>query len=314
MPDTHPSTPIPRQVARQAIHWLIELQDNPDPVRQRQWQEWLTAHVDHQRAWQQIEQVNAGLQRLPPSLVHSTLNAQSGLSRRQMVKHLAILLGVGGLAWQGQQHLPWQAWTAQYRTGVGERQSLALDAGLQVEMNTATAINFNPRERQLELVSGEILVTQQEPALFIQTASGHLQAARQSRFLLRHHAGSTYAAVLSGNLQVFPRLNPQANLLQAGMASHCYPDRMTSPATFNLHATAWLDGMLVASNMPLAEFLAEVSRYRPGTIQWTPAIANLRVTGTYPLADTDRILAALETLLPIRRRGFSRYWVRYDQA
>ncbi|HBD34979.1 MAG TPA: histidine kinase, partial [Cupriavidus sp.] len=57
-----------------------------------------------------------------------------------------------------------------------------------------------------------------------------------------------------------------------------------------------------------ADFLAEVDRYRPGRLRCAPDVADLRVSGTFPIADTDRILDALRTALPVRIQFLTRYW------
>lgn len=70
---------------------------------------------------------------------------------------------------------------------------------------------------------------------------------------------------------------------------------------------AWTDGMLVAVDMRLDAFLAELSRYRRGYLRCDPAVAALRVSGTYPLGDVDAILAVLPHALPVT--SVTRYWV-----
>ena len=63
---------------------------------------------------------------------------------------------------------------------------------------------------------------------------------------------------------------------------------------------AWIDGMLVAQDMPLPEFLAALNRYRPGHLRCAPSAARLAVSGTYPLADSDKVLDILQTTLPVK--------------
>ena len=72
--------------------------------------------------------------------------------------------------------------------------------------------------------------------------------------------------------------------------------------------------MLVASGMRLDRFLAELGRHRPGLLHCDPAIAGLRVSGTYPLADTDRVLDMLRTTLPVEIRFMTRYWATVRPA
>lgn len=68
--------------------------------------------------------------------------------------------------------------------------------------------------------------------------------------------------------------------------------------------------MIVAKDMPLIDFLAELGRHRSGWLSCDPAVAQLKVTGTYPLADIGKILAILQKTLPIDVQLFTRYWIR----
>ncbi len=69
------------------------------------------------------------------------------------------------------------------------------------------------------------------------------------------------------------------------------------------------DGMLVASRMKLSDFLAEMGRYRRGRLHCDAKVASLLISGSYPLADSERILDMLELALPVRVQRFTRYWV-----
>ena len=40
-----------------------------------------------------------------------------------------------------------------------------------------------------------------------------------------------------------------------------------------------------------------------------PRVAELRLTGVYPLDDTDRALATLEESLPVKLEWTTRYWL-----
>ena len=71
---------------------------------------------------------------------------------------------------------------------------------------------------------------------------------------------------------------------------------------------AWLDGMLVARDMRLADFLAELSRSSDHPLGCTPAVSSLRVSGSYPLTDVDAILDAVSASLQLRHNTVTRFW------
>ncbi|MRU32306.1 hypothetical protein FGX02_00885, partial [Xylella fastidiosa subsp. multiplex] len=54
----------------------------------------------------------------------------------------------------------------------------------------------------------------------------------------------------------------------------------------------------------------QLDRYRPGRLRCDDAVASLRVSGAFPIDDTDRALAAVERALPVRISRFTRYYVR----
>ncbi|MOA28015.1 fec operon regulator FecR [compost metagenome] len=70
--------------------------------------------------------------------------------------------------------------------------------------------------------------------------------------------------------------------------------------------------MLVASQMRLADFLAELGRYRHGQLGCSERVADLRIAVSYPLDDSERILQMLEVALPVRVKQFTRYWVTVE--
>jgi transmembrane sensor len=76
----------------------------------------------------------------------------------------------------------------------------------------------------------------------------------------------------------------------------------------------WTDGVLSVQQMPLGEFAAELARYRPGLLRCADEVANLKVSGTYQLADTGQILQLLTRSLPVRVEYRTRYWVSIDAA
>ncbi|BCA56638.1 hypothetical protein W02_37780 [Nitrospira sp. KM1] len=59
-------------------------------------------------------------------------------------------------------------------------------------------------------------------------------------------------------------------------------------------------GRLVFDNVSLEQVVTEIRRYHNGLIiLWNPALANIRVSGSYNLSDTTAILTTLTQTLPI---------------
>lgn len=281
-----PAAPkVPPQVAEQAVRWLVELQGGADDERLRQaWQRWRQAAPEHEQAWRHIEAVNQRLAGIGTPLALAAINAPHSPQRRRALKTLLLVLAAGGSAWGLRESGSLQRWSADYATGVGER-------------------------RRLLLLRGEIqLSTGQDPRpLHVYSAEGRLRPVG-TRFDVRQFAGRTRVAVHEGAVQVENHAG-QGLLLPSGRQLDFDRERLGAPQPLPVGSGAWTDGMLVAAGMRLDEFLAEVARYRPGRLGCDPRIGGLRISGSYPLDDSERILATLPAVLPVEVRRVTRYWV-----
>jgi transmembrane sensor len=302
------------QVAEQAVHWLVEMQGGPlSPSQQRAWQQWHDAHSEHQRAWQHIQRVNQRLRGLSSPLAHSALNAPTSSGRRQALK-LLLLLGAGSAVTWGireQNLLP--PLLADYRSPVGQRRDLRLDDGSRLQLNTRSAVDvhFDGQQRLIRLLEGEILLTtaQDRRPLLVQSAEGLLRP-QGARLNLRQFNQRSELAVFEGSVSVSPTAyNGAALTLQAGQQLSFNANAWGTPRPLDAGSGAWSDGMLVAAHMRLADFLQELGRYRRGQLNCDARVADLLISGSYPLDDSERILDLLEISLPVKVQRFTRYWV-----
>lgn len=318
---------IHQDVREQAVQWMLELQsEHATEDLYGRWQQWLAAHPDHEQAWQRIESSLNTLRGPPSRLAHAVLAPPRAASRRQVIKALGLLLFTGGTVWLVDEKTAWRHWMADRHTGTGARTDITLPDGTRVQLNSGTAINvrFNVSERLVRLLGGEILVetahastlpagTGHSRPFIIQTAQGRIRALG-TRFTVRDLEGDVQGtsriSVFEGAVELRPSdSDTQTLVLQAGEQGRLTRTTagLTGPAEDE--ATAWTQGMIVARDMPLGNFLAELGRHRPGRLACEPAVAQLRVSGTYALADTDSILAILTTTLPVQVRFITRYWV-----
>ncbi|MGE7991208.1 FecR domain-containing protein [Pseudomonas sp. NPDC089554] len=305
------NTPFSPQVAEQAVHWLLESQDEGfGQARQQALEHWLQADHEHQRAWAHIQQVNQRLRGVASPVVHATLQAPPSPARRRALKAL-LLFGVASATGLGlQQHNPLPGLMADYRSSVGQRRRLALSDGSQLHLNTRSAadVRFDGQQRRVDLLDGELLleVAHDPRPLLLHTAKMALRL-EAGRFNVRQFEGFSQVSVFSGSAL----LGGQA--LLAGQQARLLSGAWQGIAPLEHNSGAWVDGMLVVSQMRLVDFLAELSRYRQGQLGCSEQVADLRISGSYPLDDSERILEMLEVALPVRVRRFTRYWVTIER-
>lgn len=309
---------VPPAVARQAVQWWIELKSkSADRHRLAAWRDWRDADPVHEAAWQRIEAISGRLAEVPAPLVKAALAAApASMQRRRSVQLLTAIVVAGGTVMAARQSTPWRAWTADHVSAVGEQRTVPLPDGGTVMLNTDSAINvrFDAERRVLQLVRGEILVTtapdaQQRPFL-VQTGAGSVRAIGTRFTVHQRDDDDVGVGVLQGAVELRPADAPATvRTLQAGEATRFTRTGVQAAVPLDDNASAWSDGMLVASHMRLDDFLAELGRYRRGRLGCDPAIAGLQVSGAYPLADIDRVLASLTSALPVEVHTYTRFWV-----
>lgn len=283
---------------------------------------WLAAHADHRWAWQQVQALCGKLGSLPGPMAASTLNLarNARTTRRNVLKGLALTLTAGGAGWLGVRESP--ALTAAYRTATGERRSFTLVDGSTLFLNTGSSADvlYDAGQRLVRLHAGEILI-QSAPdivplkrPLRVQTRDGLIEALG-TRFTVRQLSHATRVGVEQHAVELQPvdgKAPPYR--LVAGEQAEFSRTTIQPTASPMVETGAWANGMLIVADMPLAVFATELARYRPGFLACTPEIAQLRISGAFPVDDTERALAAVARALPVRIRHFTRYWTRIEAA
>lgn len=321
--------PISAAVADQAVEWLTLLMSGSTSVQDQQaWQAWRAASPEHERAWRHIEAMTGRLKALPAKSVYQTLSPYARqpaqASRRTLLRSLfwgGLLAGSGLLA---SRTSTWQTQLAEHRTGTGEQRSVMLSDGTRLTLNTATALDlqFDAHTRLLHLHAGEIMIVTAaaqgvQPVdsrpLEVQTAQGRIRAMG-TRFCVRQDDGHTQVSVQESAVQVRPTRSERVQVLLAGQRTGFSSTQIDPLRPLNEADMAWTRGQIIADDMPLGEFIAELDRYRPGVLRCDPQVAGLRLSGVFPLHDSERILATLPSVLPVQVRTRSRYWVLIEKA
>ncbi|UCJ17882.1 FecR domain-containing protein [Pseudomonas sp. MM211] len=306
--------PIPPAIVEQASHWLMLHWGGELDAEQRQrFADWQACDPEHQRAWQRLERLQGTLAGVPAHTAGAVLREQPDARRRQTLKMLGLALLAGGSGYLAQSQLPWREAMADLRSGTGERLQHTLADGSRLALNSDSAVNvrFSETERRIRLLKGELLLESGRDAarrpLIVETAAGEIQALG-TRFSVYEIDGGSRVELYEGELELRPRNTPPSRL-QAGQQRWFNSERATAIGQADRNAIAWNEGRLIAERMPLGQFLNELARHRPGVLRCDPAVAELPLTGVFPLADTDRVLAALQQSLPVQVQRVTRYWV-----
>lgn len=77
----------------------------------------------------------------------------------------------------------------------------------------------------------------------------------------------------------------------------------------NDKADAWTRGMLVLDNVRLADMVRELNRYQRGHLAVDPHVADLRITGSFPLNNVQLALDALQPTLPVKIEQLTPWWI-----
>jgi transmembrane sensor len=241
-------------------------------------------------------------------------------ARRRVLRAIVLVSGTGLLGWAAVRGTPLRdmltAWRADYRTGTGERREIVLVDGTRIWLNTSSAFDadYRPAMRRIRLVMGEVLIETAHEAVrpfVVDTGQGRLQALG-TRFNVRQFEGLTYLAVYEGAVQVRTAESGRTQVVDAGQQLTFTRDAIGPTTPADRARQAWARGILLADNIPLQDLVGELARYRRGYLGCAPEVADLRVMGTFPLNDTDRVLAMLENALPVQVRRTLPWWASVE--
>ena len=179
-----------------------------------------------------------------------------------------------------------------------------------VYSDSAIDLRYSSDQRQLSLLRGELTLDSNgadNRPFIVSTRVGQL-STQNGQLLLRENDAGLLLAVRRGSVTVDSQSNPLRQV-QAGQVVQLSMSGAASAVQLHGDPWAWTDGVLSVQQMPLGEFTAELARYRPGHLGVAPEVANLRITGSFPLHDTDKALSALLPTLPVQIEQHTPWWV-----
>lgn len=242
---------------------------------------------------QQVENLRNQLGGVPGDVASRALH-DTRLTRRHVMKGLLLLLGAGG-GWQLWQSETGEGLRADYRTPKGAVSRQQLEDGSLLTLNTQSAadVRFDAQQRSFRVL----------------TRQGQLTALG-TEFTVRQQDNFTQLDVQQHAVEVLLASAPaQKRIVNAGESLQFSASEFGAVKPLDDESTSWTKGILSFSDKPLGEVIATLSRYRNGVLRCDPAVAGLRLSGTFPLKNTDAILNVIAQTLPVKIQSITRYWI-----
>lgn len=320
----------------EAINWLIRFESNDISAQEQQaFQHWLQQSDQHQLAWNRVATSRHHFQAVSEAAELTSGQALANLDQadqavKQQRKRLKILGSTGILVaglWITRQQTGllsggvqlgrylYGEMLADLTTHVGEQKTLTLQGGSQLLLNTQTAVNLGSSDQDISLITlqyGEVSLTSSK-AFRIFAGQFTFSGTSESELTLRYENDRCRLHVIDG--QVDCQLQDRLLTLVTGdaieLTSRGERVRRYIPES---HALDWRSGMITAQQMRLTDFVRELARYRPGYLACDEEIADLTLSGSFLIADTDAVLNNLSKILPVKQQRLSAYWVRLMPA
>ncbi len=309
-------------VIEQAAQWYAHLQSGEaSPADRSAFEAWRAQQPAHAEAyarmtalWQRFDALQDG-----PSAttVGSILNPPKRGRNRKAAGVLSLLVAIGACT-LALNTATGDYLLADYSTRTGQQRTIELTDHSRIVLNTASAIDvdYSGGQRRITLRRGEILIeVARDPArpFVVETEHGSARALG-TQYVVRRGVEDTTVTVVESSVQVCASAAPVCADLHEGEQARVMPDAVMPVQHVNPRtAAAWSKRNLVVDDQPLAEVLRELARYRTGHIAFDEQqITHLRVSGVFPLTDTDRALEVLVSTTPIRVRHYTPLWVKVD--
>lgn len=298
-----------------AAQWFVRLQEPVVDVEvHRRFQAWLDEHSQHRNEFELLQGLWSAADLVPAARLRALCEAPPALKKRRPVLRyavaasvLAVALGLG--LFNGLNHPA--PYTAEFSTALNERRHVALPDGSAVDLDSRSRIQvrFEKGQRNVELSEGEAMFSVEHDTSrpFVVAAGSGKVTVTGTRFDVRRGASETRVVVEQGTVKVQGHDAADSDFinLTAGLGTHV-DARGNVAAAYAVNPaemTAWRSGKLVFNNASLADVAEQVSRYREKPLKvGNAAVGNLRLTSVFKSDNTDALLKALPSILPVAVR------------
>ena len=306
---------------QQASAWLVRLDaDEVSEETSAEFFTWLEEDETHQRAYIDAEKLWAKLAIVEHLPLAEAAAADSWLTRcLGWLQHPptavfgSLLVALAASLLYIQTVGPDQV---RYATVAGESREILLEDGSRLHLNTdsAVVVSMDDKQRLLHLTRGEAYFdVAHDPGrpLVVRTGGGLVRVVG-TRFNIRQTGAISTVTVVEGMVAVVPEdqsgevfsplFEAEVTLVAEQQAILRPGEPIAIPVTVDTKvALAWREGRLVYDGVKLAQVIADIDRYFPGTIKLSdPTLADLEVVGVLNLQNKSATLGALEATFNVK--------------
>ncbi|NWA09493.1 FecR family protein [Pseudomonas gingeri] len=316
MMDTRDCTRDPATVRDEAATWFVRVREAPlSAAQQAEFDAWRQEHPLHQDEFDVLQGLWSATDLVPQARLQALCEVPPvRVGRRPLLRYaiaagvIAVALGLG--LFSGLNHPA--PYSATFATVLGERRHVALPDGSVIDLNSRSRVrvSYEQDRRNVELEEGEAMFSVEHDTSrpFVVQAGVGKVTVTGTRFDVRRDPTQTRVVVEAGTVKVqgSDARDDEFVALTAGLGTRVDAQgRVAAAQAVNPEElTAWRSGKLIFNNASLADVVAEVSRYRDKPLSVaTPAVGNLRLTSVFKVNDTDALLKALPSILPVAVRS-----------
>lgn len=304
---------------QEAARWHARLHAGDCTAQERTaFETWRDEDPAHARAYERAEQAAANVDRLlmaDPRLQALAAQAfESTTKKRPALRWtvpaaLAAGLALAIVAIQFSTHLLSPAVTMVAYDTAAQRRTVTLEDGSRVAMDVTTRIEvrMTAGRREIELLEGRALfdVAHDASRPFAVTAAGARTTALGTRFQVQSEHGRVLVTLAEGSVAVDDMTRDsgwRGKLAPGEQLSIDAAARNADKHTVDLqYAISWSRGRHVFRGTPLAEAIEEINRYAVRKVRLgDPSLAGLPVGGNFLTGDSELIVEALASVLPVR--------------
>ncbi len=308
----------PDEADLRAAEWVIRLDGGPlDDDHRAAFRAWLEEDTDHRAAFEEASATwrqMASLKQDPGPLRGMVPGTRAAVARKvARVGAIVVLLvmAAAGITYN-QFGNPLLMVTSDYRTAPGEVRLVHLPDGSTVELgpSSALALDYTTQERRVRLLAGAAFFTAlpragAEMRPFITQAAGGETRALGTQFVVDVRDEGAKVLAVEHQIEVSLAHAPAVVLSPGEEVRYETDGGLTAVQIRDLaQATAWRRGMLVFDDVPLADVVETLNRYRRGRIViMDSTLAERRVSGVFATSGLSDAISTITAELGVRARS-----------